>query len=76
MVAWFLALLFNCETALVADFSTAKCEMASAAVFLRALSKALCFLLELSIKNLLLVLSDPGNTANRATVRTVGARGG
>ena len=24
MVAWFLALLFNCETALVADFSTAK----------------------------------------------------
>ena len=50
--------------------------MASATVFLRALSKAFCFLLELSIKNLLLVLSDPGNTANRATVRTVGARGG
>ena len=51
-------------------------EMASATVFFKALSKAFCFLLELSIKNLLLVLSDPGNTANRATVRTVGARGG
>ena len=56
---------------IVADFSPAPAELV-----LRALSKTLCFLLELSIKNLLLVLSDPGNTANRATVRTVGAPGG
>ena len=55
----------------MADFSPAPAELV-----LRALSKTLCFLLELSIKNLLLVLSDPSNTANRATVRTVGAPGG